>query len=465
MNNTPIVTIIGRINVGKSTLFNCLTESNKAIVSDIPETTRDRNYGVVTWRSQAINIIDTGGVDIDTLKNSIISLAKKKPFRTRDSIEKNVILQTQKAIQEASMILFVVDSQVGVIPQDKQLALILKKYKKPVMVVVNKVDGKKYHHRIDEFYNLGFGKPHPVSAISGSGSGDLLDEILKQLKYNTSQYHNNKETPIRIAIIGKPNVGKSSIMNKLVNEERVIVSEIPQTTREPQEMQMKYQDHVLLFIDTAGLKKRVNIQPGIDKIASTRTLQTIQQTDVALLVIEAPNPITKQDQALGRLILQSGSAVTIIANKSDLLEKDIDTFKKDPKEVLKKSIYAHLPHLDFAPIIFVSALTGQNVKKILDLIIELWKRRNLFIPDSTLASLLKKIIKTKKPIGGKGVEKPRIYSLTQIKTNPPEFSLRLGKDQMLHTSYLRFVENKIREKFNFEGINIQINITSYRKKS
>lgn len=456
MAKTYPIVIIGRINVGKSTLFNCLTESKKAITSDVPGTTRDRNYGQIIWRGRNLDIIDTGGVDIESLKNSILALAEKKPFETRDSIEKNIIIQTQTALKQAALIIFLVDGQAGLMPQDKELALILKKIKKPVLLVCNKIDNPKYAGGVSEFYKLGLGKPWPVSALNGSGTGDVLDEAFKLIKLKPGRPKTILPELIKVAMIGKPNVGKSSLVNQLVGEDRMIVSEIPQTTREPQDTILEYKKKKIVLVDTAGLRKKARVEHGIEQIASAKTIETLNKADVVLFLIDCSLPINRQDVFLAGEIIKSRASAVIVANKWDLLDnKSTDTGSR-----MLKYLYSYLPPLKFSPVMFVSAKTGLNVQNVLDLVIELWKKRHVLIDQKKLNEVLIKITKIKRPVAGRALEKkpytPYIKSLKQTNTDPPEFTAYLKKNQSLHETYQRLMSNKIQEAFSLPKIYLKI---------
>jgi len=454
----PAVVIIGRINVGKSSLFNRLTETGKALISPIPGTTRDYNLGQVDWRKKTFQIIDTGGINIDTLKNSIQTLLtdKKQPkSMTADVIEQEIVIQTKKALEKADLVLLVADGQAGLMSEDKELAMVLKKLQKPTILVCNKIDNQKYQHQTAEFFKLGLGKPWPVSAINGSGTGDLLDELVKKIKGSPGR---PKKTDIpdtvKVALIGKPNVGKSSLLNKILNEKRVIVSDIPQTTREPQDTEISYQGKNIILIDTAGLRKKAKIEPGLEKMATRKTQQVIKSADVILLITEVDKTLTKQDSYLAGQIKDVRSGIIIVANKWDILAD------KDPAIDTKiiNSYQRHFPYLAFVPIIFISAKTGRNVDKILDLILAVAKEKQKQVSDQDLEKILKKLVKKHWPSQAKGQNRPRLYSLAQTRFNPPEFTIMIGQNQSIHFSYLRFIENQLRENFGFLGVPVKIKV-------
>jgi GTP-binding protein len=456
MKKIPTVVIVGRINVGKSSLFNRLTETQKALVSDIAGTTRDYNLGQVAWGKKTFQIIDTGGVNIDVLKNSIQSLLtdkKSTELKNIDDIEKEIIVQTKTALKKADLILMVTDAQTGLLPDDKELALVLKKLNIPVMLVCNKVDNIRLQHQTNEFYKLGLGQPINISSANGSGTGDLLDEITKKIKGPKGRPKKiEKQNTVKVAIIGKPNVGKSSLVNKILGENRVIVSPIPQTTREPQDTEINYLDQKIILIDTAGLRKQAKIKAGLEHLSTKRTLSMIKSADIILLVTEADKLLTAQDSHIAGLCQDAKAGIIILANKWDLItDKDekIDT-------QVKKYYQSHFPYLDFAPLLFISAKTGRNVDKIMDLILAVAAERKKQIEEKELNKLLARIVKQQRPVQARGPRRPYLYGLTQTKNDPPLFTITVGKGESIHFSYLRFIENQLRAKYEFLGIPIKI---------
>ena len=461
-NKLSTVVIVGRTNVGKSFLFNRLTESGKALVSEIEHTTRDYNTGKVNWRTKTFTLIDTGGVNIENLKKSIQSLLPGKKVKSLDQvdlIEKEIIEQTKLALAKADLLLMVADGKAGLNFEDKELALVLKKLGKPVFLIVNKIDRLKLHHQVNEFFKLGLGKPFPVSAANGSGTGDMLDELIKKIKGQKGRPKKEAgEKPVRIAIIGKPNVGKSSLINKVLGEKRVIVSPMPQTTREPQDTAISYQDKKIILIDTAGLKKQAKIAPGLDSLASRRTLGVLKRASVILFVTDASQPISKQDAALVGLMKDAGAGIILVANKWDLIPG-----KTDKSDNLVRSYYQRaFPFLSFAPIIFTSALTGRNVEKILDLALAVNREREKEVSDEDLKTVLKTVIKRQYPAPAEGEKQPHLLSLKQTKTNPPEFTLLLGPKQSLHFSYIRLIENQIRQNLGFLGVPVAVKVDNVK---
>lgn len=430
MSQLPKVALIGRANTGKSTLFNCLTEEKKAIVSVLPGTTRDRNYGLVSWRGLNFTVIDTGGLDLVHDKN----------------FEEDVFKQARFALAEADLILLVVSVKDGLMPQDKEVARLLRNSHKPVLVVANKADNNALKKQLDDFYRLGLGAPVPVSGLNGSGSGDLLDVIYSKLKKKARTVKSDAKT-IKIAIIGKPNVGKSSLVNAILGEERVIVSPVPYTTRDPQDTPFHYQKTDWLLIDTAGIRKQSKIGDRLEQLSVDKAIKSIAKADVVLLVTEANTTLGRQDQHLSEIILEHNKSLILVANKWDLIEdKDDATINKFDKYYRRV-----FPYLAYAPLVFTSAKERQRVKKILDLALEVYQERFREITDNALDKFLKNLLKRHAPARGKGARQPRIFGLKQVKTNPPEFEVIKDFASDLHFSYFRFIENQLRAKFGFLG--------------
>ena len=435
MVKLPQVALIGRANVGKSTLFNTLVEEKKAIVSNIPGTTRDRNYAKLSWNGVVFQLIDTGGVDI----------VHDQAF------EEDVIKQAKTALNEANLVLFLVDVKDGLMPQDKEVAKLLRRARKPVILVANKADSPGLKKQIGDFYRLGLKEPMAISALNGSGTGDLLDQMVSQLKPGSKL---ETEEGIKVAIIGKPNVGKSSIVNAILGEERVIVSPTPYTTRDSQGIELSYQEQPYVLVDTAGIRKHAKIKDRLEKYSVAQSLRSIGQSDVSLLVTDVSEPLSFQDQHLADEIMKSSASVVIIANKWDLIpDKDEKTINK-----FIKYYQTFFPYLAYAPIVFTSALEGQRVKKILEVAREVYQERFREITDNALEKFLKSLMKKHPPARGKGTNHPRLYGLKQLSANPPEFELVKDLKSDLHISYIRFMENQLREKFGFLGTPVIIKV-------
>ncbi len=444
----PTVALVGRVNVGKSTLFNRLTESAHALVSDIPGTTRTRNIGLVTWRGKNFRLIDTGGLTFD----------ESVP------LEKEIIAQTEIALTEADLVIFVTDIQDELLPQEKELAKYLRQQQKnkKVLLLANKADTSSLRTRVYEkdWLKLGLGEPIPVSASNGSNLGDFLDIVYKNL--NTSKLRPKKEKeiiPIKVALIGKPNVGKSSLFNKLIGEDRVIVSPMPHTTREPHDTLVEYEKTNYLFIDTAGIRRKTKVTGQLEKIGIGKSLSTVNKADIVLFLLDASQPITDQDQQLGGFLKEHTKSVVIVVNKWDTAEANDDEFRNQ----IKQDIYHSFPHLDYAPIIFVSALTGYRAHQIFPLLQEVWAGRQIMVDEKTLSVFLKKITRKHLPSKGKGVRHPKILSLKQINANPPVFELMIKQKTSLHISYVKFLKNRLREEYGFFATPIIIKLSKFKQ--
>ena len=444
-NKLPQVVLFGRTNVGKSTLFNCLIEKNQAITSGVEGTTRDSNIGIVEWLGVKFEVIDTGGI----MDLKYLSEKKKKT----DDIEAKVQKQARDYLTQADLILFLVDSRTGLLPQDRQMVSIVQKnpdIKKKTLIVANKSDSPKLRLSASEFNKLGMNEPIPVSAASGSGTGDLLDIIVKKIKKRKiASTEDTQENTINVCIVGKPNVGKSSLLNSILGYERVIVSDVAPTTREPQNTEITYNDRLIKLIDTAGISRKGTKTKGLEKFGIEKSLKALKHSDIALLVIDINEVITHQDLKLVEEIAGRRKSFIIIANKWDKIE-DKDTKK------FTEYIYAKMPFAKYAPIQFTSALTKSKVNKILDLVLEIKEQREKKLGDSQLNKFLNKLVKIHKPPKAKGVKHPRIYELKQVKINPPKFEVRIGSRDTLDNSYLRFIENRLREKYGFIGTPITV---------
>ncbi len=453
MKTLPKVIIIGRANVGKSTLFNRLIEKPKALTSKKAGTTRDINIGQVYWQGINLELIDTGGIETIIASKK---LQKLSPDLNKD-FALDIINQTQTILKQADLILFVVDIKTGLLPQDKELCKNLKKLNKEIILVANKTDSRKQQEKAAEFFTLGLGEPIFVSALNGSGTGDLLDVVvskLKKIKKSKKAAKIEIEPGIKIAIIGKPNVGKSSLLNSIFGQERVIVSPKPFTTREAIDIQIIYKDQPFTLIDTAGIRKQAKINLELEKISVKKSLENVQKSDICLLVLDISQPISVQDNKLSKLLLEANISIIIVANKWDKIkDKETNTQKK-----FEQYIYKNFPYLTWAPIIFTSALTNKNTKKILDLAIQIYQNRQIQISENALNKFLKKAIKKHRPQSAKGTKPPYLQNLKQVKTDPPRFELRIGKNDSLNQAYLKYLANSLREKFQLTGTPIQIKL-------
>ncbi|MBU4375475.1 ribosome biogenesis GTPase Der, partial [Patescibacteria group bacterium] len=446
------------------------TEKRQALVADKEGVTRDSNIGQVSWGGKTFGLIDTGGIlDLKYLTG--------KKDKTED-VESKVQKQALEYLNKANLILFMVDNKTGLLPQDKQMALFLKKnlpkkQQKKIILTANKVDSPKQRAKTAEFHKLSMGEPIPVSASSGSGTGDLLDIIIKKIPNQRHPRKKDEETAFgkkseknlkseilnlkstNVCIIGKPNVGKSSLINSILGYERVIVSAAPHTTREPQDTKIEYNNQIINLIDTAGISRKGAKTDGLEKYGIEKSLSALNKADIALLILDINKNITHQDAKLVEEIFDRKKSLIIVANKWDLIEE------RDTKRYTKY-IYAQFPFAHFAPIQFTSALTGEKTKKVLDLVLEIKEQRGKKLGDSQLNKFLVKIVKRHKPAKAKGTKHPRIYELKQTRSDPPKFELRIGPKDTLHFSYVRFIENRLREQYGFMGTPLTTRITKGR---
>ena len=427
------VAIIGKPNVGKSTFFNYLVGQRLSIVEDTPGVTRDRVYGETNWRGKDFTIIDTGG--IEEKANDVISIQMR--------------LQAELAIDVADVIVFITDVTTGITPDDRDIALMLKKSKKPIVLVCNKVDDfKKLENDTYEFYNLGLGRPYPISSAHAKGIGDVLDAIYEHLP-EKDENDEDKEY-IKVAIIGKPNVGKSSLVNKILGENRSIVSNIAGTTRDAIDSKFENEHGKYIFIDTAGLRRHSKVEENIEKYSVLRTELAIERADVCLLMIDANEGVTEQDTKIAGLAHEAGKAVIIAINKWDEYDKENGTLENYTKDVYNK-----LSYLAYAPILFISAKTGQRVEKLFGLINEVSNNNAMRIATSVLNELLAEAVAIVQPPTDKG-KRLKVLYMTQVSTKPPTFAIFVNDKKLFHFSYERYIVNKLRQEFNFKGTPIRI---------
>ncbi len=424
----PIVAIVGRPNVGKSTLFNALAGEQISIVKDTPGITRDRIYADITWLDKAFTLIDTGGIEPDS----------------RDIILSQMREQAQIAIDTADVIIFLVDVKQGLNDSDSKVADMLRRSHKPVILVVNKVDNfAKYNADIYEFYNLGIGDPVPVSAASKLGIGDMLDKVAEYFPDSTSSEEED-ERP-RIAIVGKPNVGKSSIINKLLGENRLIVSDIAGTTRDAVDAAVKYNKKEYIFIDTAGLRRKNKIKEEIEKYSIIRTVTAVERADVVVLVIDATQGVTEQDAKIAGIAHERGKGIIIAVNKWDAVEKNDKTIYEHTNKI--KDTLSFMP---YAEILFISAQTGQRLHKLFDMIDVVIQNHSLRIATGVLNEIMAEAVTLQQPPSDRG-KRLKLYYITEVAVKPPTFVIFVNNKELMHFSYTRYLENKIREAFGFKG--------------
>ncbi len=424
----PIVAVVGRPNVGKSTLFNALAGSRLAIVKDTPGITRDRLYADVTWLNTNFTLIDTGGIEPDS-KDVILSQMRE---------------QAQIAIDTADVILFMTDVKQGLVDADFRVADMLRKSGRPVVLAVNKVDSfEKYMPDVYEFYNLGIGEPWPISASERQGLGDMLDEVISHFEESSAEEEEDERS--KVAIVGKPNVGKSSILNKLAGENRVIVSDIAGTTRDAIDTEVKYQGREYVFIDTAGLRRKNKIKEELEKYMIVRTVSAVERADVVVLVIDAAEGVTEQDAKIAGIAHERGKGMIIAVNKWDMVEKNDKTINE-----YKKKITQVLSFMPYAEMIFVSAVTGQRLVKLYEMIDMVIENHSMRVATGVLNEIMTEAVALQQPPTDKG-KRLKLFYITQVSVKPPTFVIFVNDKELMHFSYTRYIENKIRESFGFRG--------------
>ena len=428
----PVVAIVGRPNVGKSTLFNALAGEQISIVKDTPGVTRDRIYADVSWLNYNFTLIDTGGIEPDS-KDIILSQMRE---------------QAEIAIATADVIMFMTDVRQGLVDSDSKVADMLRRSGKPVVLVVNKVDNfDKMMADVYEFYNLGIGDPFPISSVGKLGLGDMLDEVVSH--FDESALEDALDDRPRIAIVGKPNVGKSSIINRLSGENRVIVSDIAGTTRDAIDTEIRYNGRDYVFIDTAGLRRKSKIKEDLERFSIIRTVAAVERADIAILVIDATEGVTEQDAKIAGIAHERGKGIIIAVNKWDDIEKDDKTIYE-----FTNKIKDTLSFMSYAEIIFVSAKTGQRLNKIYELVDHIVDAQTMRIPTGVLNEILTEAVAMKQPPSDKG-KRLKIYYMTQVSVKPPTFVMFVNDVELTHFSYTRYIENRIRESFGFRGTSIR----------
>ena len=437
----PIVAIVGRPNVGKSTLFNALAGETISIVKDTPGVTRDRIYADATWLNYSFTLIDTGGIEPES-KDVILA-------QMRD--------QAQIAIDTADVIIFITDVRQGLVDADSKVADMLRRSGKPVLLVVNKVDSfAKFMPDVYEFYNLGIGDPMPISAAERIGIGDMLDKVLEYFPEGAGEEEED-ERP-RIAIVGKPNVGKSSIINKLIGEDRVIVSDIAGTTRDAIDTDIVHNGREYVFIDTAGLRRKNKIKEDLERYSIIRTVTAVERADVVLIVIDAVEGVTEQDAKIAGIAHERGKGVIIVVNKWDAIEKNDKTVKEYEQKI--RMVLSFMP---YAEIMYVSAKTGQRLPKLFDMIDMVIANQTMRVATGVLNEIMTEAVALQQPPSDKG-KRLKLYYITQVSVKPPTFVIFVNDKELMHFSYTRYLENKIREAFGFKGTSLKFFIRERKEK-
>lgn len=424
----PIVAVVGRPNVGKSTFFNALAGEKISIVKDTPGVTRDRIYVDVTWLNHSFTLVDTGGIEPDS----------------QDIILKQMREQAELAIETADVILFMTDVKQGLVDADSKVCDMLRRSHKPVLLVVNKVDDfNKYMADVYEFYNLGIGDPNPVSSVNRLGFGDLLDEVIKH--FDEIPADDEEDDRIKVAVVGKPNVGKSSLINYILGENRLIVSDIAGTTRDAVDTDVKYNGKEYIFIDTAGVRRQSRIHEDLEHFMIVRTVSAVERADVVLMLIDATEGVTEQDAKIAGIAHDNGKAVIVVVNKWDAKEKDDKTiyrFTEDVRQVLSFMSYAEM--------VFISAKTGQRINKLFETIDMVYENHCMRIGTGVLNEIMTRAVAMQQPPTDKG-KRLKLYYITQVSVKPPTFVIFVNDKEMMHFSYTRYIENQIRDTFGFKG--------------
>jgi GTP-binding protein len=437
----PIVAVVGRPNVGKSTLFNVLAGERISIVQDTPGITRDRIYADVTWLDRSFTLIDTGGIEPES----------------RDIILSQMRSQAQIAIDTADVIMFLVDVRQGLVDADAKVADMLRRSKKPVVLVVNKVDSfDKYMADVYEFYNLGIGEPHPISAANRLGLGDMLDEVISYFPEDVAD--DEEDDRPRVAIVGKPNVGKSSLINKLLGEDRLIVSDIAGTTRDAVDTAIKYNGKEYVFIDTAGLRRKNKIKEDLEHFMIVRTVSAVERAEIVVLVIDAAEGVTEQDAKIAGIAHDRGKAVIIAVNKWDAIEKDDKTIYRFTEKIRNT-----LSYMPYAEILFVSAKTGLRLPKLFETIDMVSENHAMRVSTGVLNEIMTEAVAMQQPPNDKG-KILRLYYITQVSVKPPTFVIFVNDRELMHFSYTRYIENQIRNTFGFRGTPLKFIIRERNEK-
>ena len=428
----PLIALVGRPNVGKSTLFNRLVGGRVAIVEDLPGTTRDRLYGEFDWLGRDIAVVDTGGIVPGV----------------EEDISQSIFVQAQIAVEEADLVLFMVDLRTGITPVDQEITEFLRRSSKPLLLVVNKADNLKQELEAVEFHALGLGDPIPVSAVRGLNTGDLLDRIVAELP-PAGEVEEDDDVP-SIAIVGRPNVGKSSLLNALTGESRAVVSPTPGTTRDAIDTSMIYKDQPIVLVDTAGIRRRGKIERGVEKYSVIRAFRAIDRADVAVLLIDATEPLTAQDAHVAGFVLDEAKGLVVAVNKWDLVPKDTHTMPR-----YERMLREHFKFLPYVPIVFISAKTGQRIERVVDLALEIVAERRKRIPTGVLNEAVRRAL-AEHQAPSSGGRLLKVFYVTQVSVNPPTFVIKVNDPELVHFGFRRFLENRLRDKFGFHGTPIRM---------
>lgn len=430
----PLIALVGRPNVGKSTLFNRLVGERVAIVEDLPGTTRDRLYGEFEWRGRHVAVVDTGGM---------------VPGSDED-VSESIFEQARLAIDEADVIAFMVDLRAGVTPVDEEIVDILRRTEKPVLLVVNKADNLRQEQNAVEFHALGLGDPIPVSAGRGLNTGDLLDQIVEVLPPPKEGEDDEEEEVVRVAIVGRPNVGKSSLVNALTGKRRLVVSSLPGTTRDAVDTELMYKDQPVVLVDTAGIRRRGKIGQGIERYSVIRAMRAIDRADVAILIVDATEPLTAQDAHVAGFVQEQAKGLVVAVNKWDLVPKDSHTMSQ-----FERSLRQQFNFLPYVPIIFISAQTGQRIDQVLDMALSIKAERRKRIPTGVLNDAVRRDLAEHQPPSSRG-KLLKLFYVTQVGIEPPTFVIKVNDPELVHFGYKRFLENRLRDRFGFFGTPIRL---------
>lgn len=442
MSRKALVALVGRPNVGKSTLFNRIVGNRMAVVSEVPGTTRDRLYANTDWGGIAFTVVDTGGIEVTEGRHTAPLSEDSEQFLPL------IRQQAGLAIRDADIIVHVVDGQSGITAADREVSIILRQTKKPVIIAANKLESSKLWDRAYEFYELGLGEVFPISSLHGSGTGDLLDAIIQAI--SPFAVTEEEDESLKIAILGRPNAGKSTLLNKLLGEDRAIVSPIAGTTRDATDTKLKWHGQEITLIDTAGIRRRGKIDPGVEKYSVLRAIKAVQRADVAILLIDAQEGVTAQDTHIGGMLADASAGILVLVNKWDLVVKDTYTMNE-----FEEKIRHDLNFIPYAPVLFISAQNGQRLNRILPMAVEIEEARQRRIPTSALNKFMRETVTTHLPPSKSGI-RVKFFYVTQPAVAPPTIVFFVNKPKWVHFGYQRYLENRLREEFSLEGTPVRL---------